>query len=678
MNETYLDQTPTTTPRTPPSRRPGRRPSPTSAGPGCSSRTALPRPGSWDFLRNRGAGRRPVRLGCGSCGSWSWAPASAASSSPRRCRPRWAPTPRSCWSTRPRASSSASPSSTSCSAASSADHVLHRLRRPRPARRPVRRRPRSARSTPWPGGSRPTPATFEADVLVVALGADLHPDATPGPGRGAATSSTPSPAPSRPATCSRLPRRPTSWSRVTSTPFKCPPAPERDRPAGPRPPARTRPARPLDGVPGDAARACRSRRRPTASAACWRSSRERGIAWHPGELVRSLDPAAGRPCSATARELPFDLFLGVPTHRAPAVVVESGLTVDGWIPVDPLTLETRFEDVYAVGDVTSVGTPKAGVFAEGQAAVVAAQLIARGRGEASRHDVRRPRHLLPGVRRRPGRQGRRHLPQRPGAGRTLAGSVTGARRRQGRLRRRAGTPLVRPRVDAARLSLSEGRWCGTGPGRTAAGRVVVAVVVVTRSSDPADHDVVVAGLVDGVDRAVDVREAPSSIGEPVAARRGPLHVGELVGAPAGHRVGQLGLVGGEEVDAELAGRAGSAARRARSWPGRTAPAAGPARRSRTTGRSCPTGSPLLIAVTTVTPEAKRPSTSRKRRGRARPPRGRRGRRLSSPGRNSKSISWSPSQELISSGLGQVSRASGLIPSGIPSTGSGVRASWRPG
>ena len=47
------------------------------------------------------------------------------------------------------------------------------------------------------------------------------------------------------------------------------------------------------------------------------------------------------------------------------------MTVDGWIPVDPLTLETSYPDVYAVGDVTSVGTPKAGVFAEGQAGVVA-------------------------------------------------------------------------------------------------------------------------------------------------------------------------------------------------------------------------------------------------------------------------------------------------------------------
>jgi sulfide:quinone oxidoreductase len=73
----------------------------------------------------------------------------------------------------------------------------------------------------------------------------------------------------------------------------------------------------------------------------------------------------------------------VPVHRAPAVVEESALTVDGWIPVNPATLETAFADVYAVGDVTSVGTPKAGVFAEGQASVVAGEIIARLRGGAS-------------------------------------------------------------------------------------------------------------------------------------------------------------------------------------------------------------------------------------------------------------------------------------------------------
>ena len=56
------------------------------------------------------------------------------------------------------------------------------------------------------------------------------------------------------------------------------------------------------------------------------------------------------------------------------------MCVDGWIPVDPITLATSWPGVYAVGDVTSVGTPKAGVFAEGQASVVAGEILAMARG----------------------------------------------------------------------------------------------------------------------------------------------------------------------------------------------------------------------------------------------------------------------------------------------------------
>src|SRR6185437_6313068 len=78
--------------------------------------------------------------------------------------------------------------------------------------------------------------------------------------------------------------------------------------------------------------------------------------------------------------MPYDLFLGVPKHRVPDVVAASGLTEDGWIPVDRQTLKTRFPGVYAIGDVTSVGTPKAGVFSEGAARVVAAALIAELEG----------------------------------------------------------------------------------------------------------------------------------------------------------------------------------------------------------------------------------------------------------------------------------------------------------
>jgi sulfide:quinone oxidoreductase len=93
-----------------------------------------------------------------------------------------------------------------------------------------------------------------------------------------------------------------------------------------------------------------------------------------------LDPAAKVAHLKDGRELPFDLFLGVPVHRAPHVVVESGLTEDGWVPVDPSTFATKFPDVYAIGDVTSAPVPRAGVIAEGEASTVADVLVARIKG----------------------------------------------------------------------------------------------------------------------------------------------------------------------------------------------------------------------------------------------------------------------------------------------------------
>jgi NADPH-dependent 2,4-dienoyl-CoA reductase/sulfur reductase-like enzyme len=82
-----------------------------------------------------------------------------------------------------------------------------------------------------------------------------------------------------------------------------------------------------------------------------------------------------------ATELPFDLFLGVPRHCPPPVAKASGLVEEGWIPVNLRTLETKFPNVFAVGDLANAGTPKAGVFAEAAAKAVASGLIARVRGE---------------------------------------------------------------------------------------------------------------------------------------------------------------------------------------------------------------------------------------------------------------------------------------------------------
>ena len=100
-------------------------------------------------------------------------------------------------------------------------------------------------------------------------------------------------------------------------------------------------------------------------------------------MVRALDPARTSRCSPTASELPYDLFLGIPKHACPPVVAASGHVRRRVDPGRPRSRSRRaFADVYAVGDVTSVGTPKAGVFAEGQAAVVADEIIARVRGGA--------------------------------------------------------------------------------------------------------------------------------------------------------------------------------------------------------------------------------------------------------------------------------------------------------
>jgi sulfide:quinone oxidoreductase len=80
---------------------------------------------------------------------------------------------------------------------------------------------------------------------------------------------------------------------------------------------------------------------------------------------------------------PFDMVIATPVHRAPEVLVRSGLAAPGgWVEVDRETMATKFPDVYAVGDCTVIPThggltlPKAGVFAHGEAEVVARNLSA--------------------------------------------------------------------------------------------------------------------------------------------------------------------------------------------------------------------------------------------------------------------------------------------------------------
>ena len=118
---------------------------------------------------------------------------------------------------------------------------------------------------------------------------------------------------------------------------------------------------------------------------------ERAIGHHFGQQVARIDPASRTLWFGDAG-VSFDLLIGVPPHRAPSALVEAGLTdASGYVPVhpqtlellsDPETLEVQHPGVYAIGDVAAVRLlnsmllPKAGVFAEGEAQVVAAAIAA--------------------------------------------------------------------------------------------------------------------------------------------------------------------------------------------------------------------------------------------------------------------------------------------------------------
>ena len=83
----------------------------------------------------------------------------------------------------------------------------------------------------------------------------------------------------------------------------------------------------------------------------------------------------------------FDLLIGIPPHRPPGVVTESQLTSETpWISVNPRTLQTAYEDVFALGDVAAVKLPgglflpKAGTFAELEGLVVAKNISSKVHG----------------------------------------------------------------------------------------------------------------------------------------------------------------------------------------------------------------------------------------------------------------------------------------------------------
>ena len=221
--------------------------------------------------------------------------------------------------------------------------------------------------------------TFESDILIVALGADYDVAATPGLVEANEFYTV--------AGATRLRDMLPAFTEghaivgVCGKSFKCPPAPSEAAlllhdylaTRGRRDGITITLVMPF-GVPIPPS--------PKTSTALLKAFAERDIRFVKDALVKALDPARHVAVLSDGSELPYDLFLGVPVHCVPQVVVESGLAAHShdWVPVNKRTLETAFPGVYAVGDVNGVGTAKAGVFAEGAARVVAASILAQLRG----------------------------------------------------------------------------------------------------------------------------------------------------------------------------------------------------------------------------------------------------------------------------------------------------------
>src|SRR3989338_6277428 len=94
---------------------------------------------------------------------------------------------------------------------------------------------------------------------------------------------------------------------------------------------------------------------PAISAAVRGMVEQRDIAYHPEHQVKTVDAQARRLTFANGAEAEFDLLFYVPQHRAPSVVKEANLVNEsGWIPVNRDTLQTQYENVFALGDVTTI------------------------------------------------------------------------------------------------------------------------------------------------------------------------------------------------------------------------------------------------------------------------------------------------------------------------------------
>ncbi len=228
---------------------------------------------------------------------------------------------------------------------------------------------------------------LSADYLVIALGADLSPELIPGLAHAGHNFYTRTGAESLWAALQSF--RAGRLIVLTAAPaYKCPAAPYEGamlidgwaRKQGLRDAVQIEvyAAEPVPmGVAG-----------PHVSSAVTQLLAAKGIPYHPAHQVTAVDTDRKRLTFANGVQVDFDLLAYVPPHRAPAVIRDSGLTGEsGWMSVDRHTLQTRWPNVYAIGDVVSIPLalgkplPKAGVFAHSEAKVVAKNIAQAIAGE---------------------------------------------------------------------------------------------------------------------------------------------------------------------------------------------------------------------------------------------------------------------------------------------------------
>lgn len=118
---------------------------------------------------------------------------------------------------------------------------------------------------------------------------------------------------------------------------------------------------------------------PKIGASIRKMLQERDICYYSEAKVLSLDTATRELKLDQGISLNGDLFMGVPSHWGPSFLRNTPVTEEGgWIKVNPYTLQTSINRVFATGDATNlrlpvkqVWGPKAGIFAHYQAEVVA-------------------------------------------------------------------------------------------------------------------------------------------------------------------------------------------------------------------------------------------------------------------------------------------------------------------